>query len=270
MSANPKSIPETELLVPFESQALPTHCKEYYTAKRQNFFASIQGFREIWDCYMLFDKILLLEFEDLKAANTPSQLFPLLLYFNAHAKIRVSFELALSGCMAEARSILRDAIEFVAHAHHILRDPALQITWLNKNDELKAFKDAFERDKKEKLFKGLDELHKVWGQLSETGSHATINAICDRFKMSEDDKSVSWRLNYCGIEQDFWEKSLFHMLLTFSTVERTLFCDYESRLQFDESLLQLRHEFDARKEKLRKTIIARYKIPPPNVAKTKP
>jgi hypothetical protein len=89
-------------------------------------------------------------------------MFPMLLYFNAHAKIRVSIELALSGCMAEARSILRDGIEFVAHAHSMLSDPTLQRVWLSKNEEEEAFKDAFERHKKDEIFKGLDELHMSW------------------------------------------------------------------------------------------------------------
>jgi hypothetical protein len=127
---NEKSAPENELLVPFESQNLPTEYKEYYLAKRQNLFASIQGFSEIFNCYMLLDRIWLREFHDAKVASDPNRMFPLTLYFNAHAKIRVCMELALSGCLAEARSILRDAIEFVAHAHHMLTDPALQLAKL--------------------------------------------------------------------------------------------------------------------------------------------
>jgi hypothetical protein len=85
---------------------------------------------------------------------------------NAHAKMRVSLELAFSDCLAEVRSILRDAIEFFAHAHAMLSDTNLQKTWLDKvngKQELEAFKDAFERNKKQGLFKGLDELHKTWG-----------------------------------------------------------------------------------------------------------
>lgn len=119
---NEPSVPENELLVPFESQHLPEEYKEYYRTKRQNFFASIQGFSEIFECYVLLDRTWLREFQDAKLASDPNRMSPLILYFNAHAKIRVSMELALSGCLAEARSILRDAIEFVAHAHHMLSD----------------------------------------------------------------------------------------------------------------------------------------------------
>ena len=48
--------------------------------------------------------------------------------------MRISIELALSGCLAEARSILRDGVECVAHAHFILSDPKLQKVWLSEYD----------------------------------------------------------------------------------------------------------------------------------------
>lgn len=174
---------ETDLLVQFEITNIPNEYREYYKTKRNNFFASIQGFHELWEYYIRLDVIWMREFADLKTARDSSRMFPLILYFNAHAKIRVAMELAFSSCMAEARSILRDSVEFVAHAHTMLNDPKLQEIWLNKNDgkvALDAFKQTFEHYKTERLFKGLDELYKTWGQLSETGSHANINATCER------------------------------------------------------------------------------------------
>lgn len=257
------AIPESELLVSFESQSLPADYKEYYQAKRQNLFASIQGFPETFNCYMLLDKLWFREFQDIKIAAARERILPLMLYINAHAKIRVGMELAFSGCLAEARSILRDAVEFVAHAHHMLGDPDLQVTWLSRNEEAEAFKDAFERYKKAGIFNGLDELHRTWSELSETGSHANINAMCDRFVIVDEGESVEWRPNYCGVEPRLWEQQLFWMLLMCFTMERTLFVDYESRLKFDDGLLQMRAEFQQRKERLRKELIVRLKIPAP-------
>jgi hypothetical protein len=257
---------ESDLLAQFEIQNLPAHYREYYVTKRNNFFASIQEFPELWNCYLLLDTIWLREFDDLKPAHDPERMFPLLLYFNAHAKIRVSMELAFSGCLAEARSILRDSVECVAHAHTMLGDPELQKIWLSKNDgklALEAFKDAFERQKKERIFKGLDELHKSWGQLSEIGSHATINAMCDRLVTVESDKTVEFRLNYCGVEPRTWATSLFSMLLTCSTMEKTLFDDFASRLNLDDGLMRMRAEFERHKEQLRGKLITRYEIKPP-------
>ncbi|MGH9455155.1 MAG: hypothetical protein ACRD2O_14425, partial [Terriglobia bacterium] len=185
---------------------------------------------------------------------------------NAHAKIRVSIELGFSGCLAEARSILRDAIEFVAHAHAMLHDPELQKTWLNKNDgesAREAFKDAFERQKKQGVFKGLEELHRTWGQLSEIGSHANLNAIYDRFGCVASEKNVKFTINYTGVEPRMWAMSLFSMLLACFTMERTLFSDYEDRLKLDDGLVRMRAEFERHKEQLRRNLILRYQVKPP-------
>jgi len=261
---SPSERPESDLLVPFESQHIPADYKEYYKIKRNNFFASIQGFPEMWKYYVLLDAIWLREFSDLKPPGHVNQWFPLILFFNAHAKIRISIELALSGCMAEARSILRDAIELVAHAHTMLRDPQLQTVWLSKNEEEEAFKDAFERHKKEGIFKGLEELHRTWGQLSETGSHATLNSMCDRFTSTRSaDGTTAWQLWYCGVAPRMWAMSLFSMLLTCFTMERTFFSDYDSRLKLDHVLVNMRGEFETYKEQVREYLTVHYKVEPP-------
>jgi|SRR5215831_15743017 len=268
------TLDENALLVEFERRHIPQDYREYYATKRNNFFASIQNFSELWDLYLRLDAVWLRAFGDLKVARDLARTFPLLLYFNAHAKIRVAMELAFTGCMSEARSILRDAVEFVAHAHWMLTDPELQKTWLNKNDDeaaLKAFKDEFEHAKKDRLFKGLDELHKTWRELSETGSHANINATVDRFVQVTDDKNIEFRLNYTGVEnQQMWEMMIFTMLLTCSTMENVFFGDYEDRLKLDDTLMKMRRDCDRVKEHLRQAIIAKYKIEPPGGVHTAP
>jgi len=191
----------------------------------------------------------------------------MLLYFNAHAKIRVGIELAFSGCVAEARSIMRDAIEFVAHAHTMMGDADLQKTWLSKGDNdaaLNAFKDAYERNKKKGIFEGLEELGESWGQLSEIGSHATINAICERVEIRKSEKHVDFRLNYCGLDERNWALSLFSLLLTCFTMEKTLYGDYETRLQLDPVLSRMRLEFEQLKERLREDLKTRYRVEPPS------
>lgn len=262
--APPASNPaEEEFLTRFERENIPAEYKEHYLAKRQNFHASIQGFPELWSLYLLLDKIILREFEDLTTRPDLKKLFPLFLYFEAHVKIRASMEIALSACMPEARSILRDGVEFVAHAHHMLKDPELQKTWLSKNEEMQAFKKAFERDKKTGLFDGLDELYAKWGELCETGSHATINAVCQRYIQTEDEKGINFRWNYCGAEPQAWALETFTMVLTFFVMEKTLYSDYEDRLKLDDILHQMRRKFDVRKERLRKKLIDRFELKPP-------
>lgn len=260
-------VDENTLLVEFERKAIPQDYRDYYAAKRNNFFATIQGFPEMWDYYLRLDAIWLRGFADLYVARDPNTMFPLLLYFNAHAKIRAALELAFTGCMSEARSILGDAVEFVAHAHAMVNDPQLQLTWLNKNDDdaaLEAFKDAFERYKKAGLFKGLEELHKTWGQLSETGSHANIMALVGRFVQVSDDKHVTFKLNYTGVEDErLWRTEIFTMLLSCSTMLGVFLSDYDSRLKLDDTLMKMRGECDRVREHLREMLKVRYKIDPP-------
>jgi hypothetical protein len=263
-----KAPKESELLVKFETENIPPEYREYYATKRQNFFASIQNFPEMWRYYILLDKIWMREFGDLGTAPDPEKMFPLMLYFNAHAKMRIAMELAFSGCMAEARSILRDAIEFVAHAHTMVKDAELQKIWLSKNDgkaALEEFKDAFERHKRAGVFEGLDEFHRVWGELSETGSHATLNAMCDRFVCVTLDDHIEFRLNYTGLDLRMWALSLFSMLLTCFTMEQTLFNDYDDRLKLDDELRRMRDEFENFKERVRDKMKSQYDVQPPSV-----
>jgi hypothetical protein len=62
-----------------------------------------------------------------------------------------------------------------------------------------AFTQAFEKNKKTKLFNGQRELYTAWGRLSETGAHATPLALVNRFKIHEDSNNIYYRLNYTGI-----------------------------------------------------------------------
>lgn len=263
MSTEPSRAPsEDDLLLPFEQTVLPTEYKEYYRIKRNNFFASIQKFPEMWNCYVMLDQIWFREIDVLKPSS-PNRAFPIVLYINAHAKIRISIELGFTGCMSEARSLLRDAVEFVAHAHHMLKDPALQKIWLNKNGDEEAFKKEFWYSKETGLFAGLDELYGVWCNLSEVGSHANLNSICERLRTVEVDGQPEWRLKYTGMEEKRWAMSILDMLLTFFKMEETLYKDYETRFQFDEKLLTMRREFERYKEQLRRLIITRYEVKRP-------
>jgi hypothetical protein len=168
--------------------------------------------------------------------------------------------------MEEARSILHDAVEFLAHAHAMIGDLELQKTWLSKNDgkpSLEEFKRAFEEHTKEGIFKGLDELHKTWRELSETGSHANINALVDRFVQVTSGDHIKFRLNYTGLEARMRALLSFTMLLTCATMEQSFFNDYEGRLKLNSDLMRMRGEFDRYKERLRQTLITRCAVRAP-------
>lgn len=257
-----------DLLLDFE-KGFPDHYKEYYAAKRNNFFATLQAAPRLWSAFMLLDKIWLREFEDMRSVTNTGRMFPMILFMNAHSKIRIGFELGFSCCLHEAQSIFRDAIESVAHAHRVFFDPELQKLWVSKNDDadsIKAFNSEFWHSKEERLFDGLAELYQRWKQYSEWGSHTNPISIVSKFAIHETDKHLDWRLNYTGVESRTLITALFVLLIDFSLMEKVLFNDCSERLKFDHELLAMRSQFESEKEGLRRAIINEFKIPPPRMA----
>lgn len=257
---------DSDLLVPFEQRNITGDYREYYTIKRNNFFATIQKCPDLWELFCKNDEIWKQEVSDLEVAHDNNHALPLTLYFNAHAKIRVSMELAFSQCMQEARSVLRDAVECVAHAHHMLRDPANVQAWKDKHQPggQKAFEAAFKKNKRNVLFRGIEELHEKYCQLSEAGSHPTWMSLANRLATKKADGIRVMSLYYTGMpDQALFVKELFSRLLTCIVMERTFFEDFKIRLHLDARLMRVRDDFARFKEQVRSEIIARYNIASP-------
>jgi hypothetical protein len=257
---------DPDLLLQFERDNIKDDYRIYYSIKRNNFFSSIQAFPELWDFFCKIDEIWRREIGDLEVAIDPDRAWPVVLYINAHAKIRISMELAFSNCMPEARSILRDAVENVAHAHHMLRDPANQMIWLKQDEPAgkKAFKVTFENNKATNLFAGQTELYEKYGELSEAGSHPTLLSFANRVTIEDRDGHRHMIVNYSGApDRRLFAIELFSRLLTCFVMERTFFEDYRTRLELDTRLMRMREDFENFKEALRGAMISRYKIQPP-------
>lgn len=262
---------ETDLLLEFESRRLRGDYKEYVKARRNNYFATIQTFPRIWECFLILDECWMRDFEDLQRLRDTKQMFPLILFMNAHAKIRIAFELAISCCLGEGWDILRSAIESYAHGHKLTREPHLQKVWIEKDDgkeQAEAFKDAFERNKKANLFPsrhGLDRLHVYWSQFSEWGTHTTVGSMGHKFQSKENESDVQWKLIYTGADPVLTATSLTLMLYASRLMEDGFFHCHQDRLQFDLSLSGMRRRFEREMQKLRQDIIRRFKLKPPSI-----
>ena len=257
---------DSDLLVEFERDNIKDDYRLFYSIKRNNLFSSIQGFPEHWEFFCRLDEIWRREIGDLEIAIDPGRMFPVVLYMNAHVKIRVSMELAFSNCMPEARSILRDAVETVAHAHHMMRDPANQMIWMKKDEPAgkQQFKKAFESNKKTVLFSGLTDLYEKYGELSEAGSHPTMQSFANRVTIEDRDGQRHMIVSYSGApDRRLFALELFSRLLTCFVMERTFFEDFKARFQLDARLIQMRRDFETHKESLRRTMIARYNVQTP-------
>jgi hypothetical protein len=207
---------ERDLLTALEIECIPEPYREYYRNKRHNLFATIQHCPYIWNAFMHLDAILMREFDDLQRVTEPGVAFPLILFMNAHQKLRVAFELGCQTCMPEAHSMMRDAVESAAHARRLALNPHLLKLWMEKNDSdsaAQAFRQEFEYSKAKLLFDGLPELHKMWKQYSEFGSHTNINSIVSRFRINDTTTDRECRLHYTGAEAQVFVPALFELLL---------------------------------------------------------
>jgi hypothetical protein len=233
METRSKPFDDADLLTKFEQEILQEPYKGYYTAKRNNFFASVDGFKDLWDCFMLSNTIWMREFEDMRTVIDTGKMFPLTLFMNGHSKMLIAMELGFSGCLTEAHSILRDAVESVAHGHRLFSDPALQRIWLQKNDggtAIEDFKREFWYSKEDKLFDGVPDLLKLWKRFSDIGAHTNIDSIVSRFAIKQTHKHVTWRLNYTCVELRVLIPALFEMLLAYHVMEQVLYKDCVSQV----------------------------------------
>ncbi len=78
----------SDLLVPFESNALRGDYRSYFKTKRENFRASINNLPLLWECFQLFDEIWIRELSDTQQIKDPNLALPAALFRDAHARWR--------------------------------------------------------------------------------------------------------------------------------------------------------------------------------------
>ncbi len=262
---------EDDLLLPFEKSHLQGDYKDYFKTKRNNFFATVQTVPGIWRCFGLLDEVWMREFEDLQRLRDVKQMLPAILFMNGHAQFRIAWELGFSCCVGEAWNVLRSGIESVAHAHKIHREPHLAAVWSAKDDgadELRAFKNAFERNKKESLFPaqhGLGTLHRYWSQFSELGTHTTVSSLARRFEEEKTSDDVNWHLEYFEADPERIAIFLFSLLLAAAYMEKAFFDCFETRLKLDPVLVAKRRDLGKAIERTKQGIIKRFDLRAPDI-----
>src|ERR1700752_1064031 len=109
--AQPHQLAEQGDLLPIEKTHLHGEYKNYFLHKRHNFFATIQAFPKLWDCFLLLYEVWFRGFTVFKLLTDLLQPFPLIFLMNAHAQYRTAFELGFSTRLGDAWNVLRTAIE---------------------------------------------------------------------------------------------------------------------------------------------------------------
>jgi|SRR5208282_358639 len=260
-----------DLLAPFESNALRGDYRNYFTAKRENFRASINNLPLLWEGFALLDEIWIRELTDTQQIKDPNLALPAALFRDAHARFRIAMELAFSCCMHEAFNSLRLGIEGIYHACKILngREQTEQLarTWIESANGTRqaktAFAKAFEQDKRKSFDEcGITGLYRFWADFSRY-SHSNMDSFSIRLESVQTPTGVTWNVHYFEGRPARIAGTLFWLLLASGEMERALFGCFQTRLDLDPFLVDLRRRFEEAKKEARVDIIRRFKWKPP-------
>jgi hypothetical protein len=146
--------------------------------------------------------------------------------------------------------LLRDAIEAVAYAHRIFKDPAAGDAWVSKHKEeaeLEAHDRIFKWDKKKNLFRdevpGLKQLSFYYGQFCEVATHTSVTSIGKNFQDVSSDGEVRWAFHYFEQTPARMAGFLSALLQVSAHMEEVFYGCFEVRLNLDPELVRMRTEF---------------------------
>jgi len=262
-----ETLPEEELMLPYERKIMREPWLEYFKVKRQSWLATIQNFPDLWNTFLKLDEIFVLEIEDCRNLRDMKQLLPQLLFIKSHQSIRVAAEVGFSTHLTQAFDLARAAIETAAFAHKIHREPGLDTVFMCKDDgraELEAFKDAFLRRKKENLFPDrfafLVKMHDSYRHFSETGTHTTVSSFAQHYKESEDAEYIYKYITYTEANPQDIAMSVYWIISTFSDIEEAFHDAFSSRLSLDDQLQAMRRKFESEKRTVAKALLEKFGI----------
>ena len=270
MADDPRNLGRTNVgdvpLLPLEEQRFHDEYKTYFKHKRGNFLKSLTEFADLWECFQLLNDIWMREMSDLEVLRDQYQMLPNMLFRAAHARMLTAIEVGFSCCIGDAYSILRDGIESVTHGHKISVEPSTAKAWTDKlkgEAEEKAYDKIFTWNKKQNLFPeqhGLRRLHIFYGQFSEMATHSGVASVGKSFMDLSSPEKLTWGINYFETDPQKLALFLFAMLVVSSYMEEAFYGCYDTRLNLDTDLGDMRSRFNAKKEQQRRYLWAKYRL----------
>lgn len=241
VSSKPCATNESDLLLPFEMAVLAGDYREYIKTRRNNTFASIQTFQHLWRAFAELDQCWRAGFDDMRRITSSDDMLPLSLYIRAHAQVRTALDLLFSGCVPEAADLLRTGVESAAHAYRIKEDPALAEVWLLKDDPAgkRPYNEAFEKEKRTRLFNSLERLHFYYSTFSEW-SHATVTSLGLKSDFKEAEGDFTFSLQYFETDRRKLRQHITMALNAGCELEAAFFKSFSGRLNLDATLVRRR------------------------------
>ena len=247
-------------LLPEEHESFHEEYARYYRAKRGNFFQSLKVFRGAWDCLQLLSDIWQREMSDLESLTDQYHMLPKMLFTAAHARYLTAIELTFCCCIGDAYSILRDGIESTAHAYKLFHEPQLTPVWTNKHQgksEEKAYDAVFTYHKKKNLFPdkhGLGQLFTYYGHFCELATHSSVTSLGNAFKDTSTPGILRWEYRYFETDQKKLAIFLFTLLQVSAHMEEAFFGCFETRLNLDPTLVEMRSRSARDKQEQRRLL----------------
>ena len=218
-------------------------------------------FPEIWKGFEMLDGLWSRSLDNLAPTHDQKRILPVLLFFNAHARIRIAFELGFSRCFPEALGTLRSAIESAAYGYQFSShpyefpkrtSPSVPGGTANidqeRNKLTRQIKSAFNKTGKN-LFepeRDLGQLKKLWQKCSERGSHLTFPALSLRAMRQLGNGDATGRrliFLYSDAPRPAAQALLTLFLDCGYAMHVVLYKSFESRLKLDPDLPRLCGEF---------------------------
>jgi hypothetical protein len=159
-----------------------------------------------------------------------------------------------SGCLPEAADLLRTGVESAVHAYRIKADPSLAVVCLQKDDAVdrRAYPEAFEKQKKTRLFKGLDDLHQYYTKFSEW-SHTTVTSLAFKSELTESDTDLNFRHQYFETNPKKLRSFITLAIGAVAAIEQTFFRSFSRRLELDVVHLRRRQQVQVTLQRVRLT-----------------
>jgi hypothetical protein len=115
--------------------------------------------------------------------------------------------------------------------------------WLQKDDAAgrRAYAEAFEKEKKTRLFKGLADLHHYYTKFSGW-SHATISSLAFKSEFTESEGDLNFLHQYFETDPKKLRPFITFALDASAAMESIFFRSFSGRLELDVSHVRRRHK----------------------------
>jgi hypothetical protein len=158
----------------------------------------------------------------------------------------------LSGCTTPGFNHLRSALESFVQAQKILREPALGVVWLSRDDDRKAYNQHFRAANLFPETSGLQNLHGIWKMLCDAGPHPSVTSVGVSSTITKTQQEMRWSLDFFEVRPEELTKNLLFMLSISLELYKFTYSSFHERLSENTERLKRLHSHLIRFQELKR------------------